>query len=153
HVRIYAARRAAGQARSGIHVLPNELVATIELGGGRFGGWGQTPDDWEWALVCAPSASSAPLVDAPEDDVVERLWAEATRFDRRLFPLADAEIVRLIRWPHAVPVIEPGYLARLRSFRQAGPIVYAGDWLVQPCIEGAVRSGETAARLLGSMVR
>jgi predicted NAD/FAD-dependent oxidoreductase len=27
--------------------------------------------------------------------------------------------------------------------------VFCGDWLVQPCVEGAVRSGAIAAGLLG----
>jgi predicted NAD/FAD-dependent oxidoreductase len=73
------------------------------------------------------------------------LWEAATAIDRRLFPLDDADVVQLIRWPHAVPAVGPGYFARVRSFVQRPPIVFAGDWLVQPCVEGAVRSGNAAA--------
>ncbi len=29
-------------------------------------------------------------------------------------------------------------------------VVFCGDWRVQPCVEGAVRSGITAARWLGT---
>jgi predicted NAD/FAD-dependent oxidoreductase len=47
-------------------------------------------------------------------------------------------------------VVDPGYHARLRRIRQSPPIVFCGDWLVQPCVEGAVRSGAIAARLLGA---
>ena len=148
HVRLYAARHAIGPARSGIHVFPNDLVATVELGGGRFGAWGEVPDDWEWALVCAPAAASAPLIDAPEEDVKARLWEAAARIDPRLFRLEDADVVQLIRWRHAVPDVRPGYHARVAGFRQQPPIVYAGDWLVQPCVEGAVRSGQAAAAAL-----
>jgi oxygen-dependent protoporphyrinogen oxidase len=148
HVRLYAARHGTGPARSGIHVFPNDVVATVELGGGRFGAWGQVPDDWEWALVCAPAAASAPLVDAPEDDVKARLWEAATRIDPRLFALDDADVVQLIRWRHAVPDVRPGYFRRLADLRQEPPIVFAGDWLVQPCVEGAVRSGQAAAAAL-----
>jgi monoamine oxidase len=45
-----------------------------------------------------------------------------------------------------VPAVGPGYFRRVRSFAQRPPIVFAGDWLVQPCVEGAVRSGIDAAR-------
>ena len=146
HVRLYAARRAAGPPRSSVHVFPNELVATAEIGGGRYGAWGEVPADWTWALVCAPGASSGPLLDAPEDEVIERLWSTAATIEPRLFDLASADVVHLIRWPHAVPAVGPGYFTRLRELRQEPPIVFAGDWLVQPCVEGAVRSGERAAR-------
>jgi predicted NAD/FAD-dependent oxidoreductase len=148
HVRLYAARRATGTMRSGIHVFPNDLVATVELGGGRFGAWGQVPDDWEWALVCAPAAASAPLLDAPVDEVQDRLWEAASAIDPRLFRLAEADVLQLIRWRHAVPDVRPGYHRRLTRLVQRPPIVFAGDWLAQPCVEGAVRSGNTAAEVL-----
>lgn len=150
HVRLYAARRSAGPPRTGIHVFPNDLVATVELGTGRDGAWGQVPDDWQWALVCAPAAGSADLVDADPDDVRRRLWTAATEIEPRLFPLEEAEVVQLIRWRHAVPDVGPGYHTRLATFRQRPPLVLAGDWLVQPCVEGAVRSGNAAAAVFGA---
>ncbi len=148
HVRLYAARQGVGPARSGIHVFPNDLVATVELGGGRFGAWGQVPDDWEWGLVCTPASASAPLLDLPEDEVNARLWDAASAIDPRLFRLDQADVVQLIRWRNAVPDVEPGYFRRVAGFNQRPPIVFAGDWLVQPCVEGAVRSGNAAAALL-----
>ena len=66
HVRLYAARPGTRADRSGIHAFPNDLVATVELGGGALGAWGQVPDDWEWALVCAPASASAALLDGPD---------------------------------------------------------------------------------------
>lgn len=149
HVRLYAARRASGQPRFGVHVFPNEEVATIEMGRGGDGGWGKIPDDVEWALVCAPSASSGPLLELDDEALKARLWSVASSIEPRLFPLADAEIVHLIRWPMAVPTVDRGYLARIRTLPQRPPIVFAGDWLVQPCVEGAVRSGERAAAAFG----
>ena len=148
HVRLYAARRGRGLARSGIHVFPNTLVATVEIGGGAFGAWGQVPADWEWALVCAPAAASTPLLDEPADSVTRRLWEAAREIDPRLFHLDDADVVQLIRWRDAVPAVGTGYFARQRGFRQAPPLVFAGDWLGQPCVEGAVRSGNAAATAL-----
>jgi predicted NAD/FAD-dependent oxidoreductase len=78
------------------------------------------------------------------------MWAAARTIDPRLFELDRADVVQLIRWQHAVPAVGPGYHRRLRQFRQRPPIVFAGDWLVQPCVEGAVRSGEAAATMFGS---
>lgn len=145
HVRLYAARHGAGPARSGIHVFPNDLVATVEIGGGRTGAWGRVPDDWCWALVCAPAASSGPLLERDPSSVTDELWSLASAIEPRLFALESADIVHLIRWTHAVPIVDPGYYARLDELPQQPPIVFAGDWLVQPCVEGAVRSGDAAA--------
>jgi oxygen-dependent protoporphyrinogen oxidase len=150
HVRLYAAHRAAGPSRTGIHAFPNDTVATVELGTGRDGAWGQVPDDWQWELICAPAATSGPLLELSDDEASDRLWTEASRIDPRIFPLDEAEIRLLVRWRHAVPVVDPGYHARLRRLHQSPPIVFCGDWLVQPCVEGAVRSGEIAARLVGA---
>lgn len=149
HVRLYAARRAEGVPRSGIHAFPNETVATVELSSGRYGAWGRVPDCWEWLLVCAPAATSGALLELPEDETRRRLWDEASLIDRRIFGLEDADVVHLIRWTHAVPIVDVGYFKRLRTLKQSPPIVFCGDWLVQPCVEGAVRSGLIAAAALG----
>lgn len=148
HVRLYAARRGDGPPRSGIHAFPNRTVATVERSRGGDGAWGAVPDDWEWQLVCAPAASSAELLGLPDEELRSRLWSEALTIDPGLFPLDKAEVSLLVRWTHAVPVVDQGYLARLAALVQRPPIVFAGDWLVQPCVEGAVRSGNAAARVL-----
>ena len=149
HVRLYAARQGDGPPRSGIHAFPNETVATVELGAGGSGSWGRVPPGWTWALVCAPAASSGRLLELPDEDLVARLWEAGSTIDDRLFPLDTAEIVHLVRWRHAVPKVGVGYFARLRRLHQRPPIVFAGDWLVQPCVEGAVRSGNAAAAVFG----
>lgn len=149
HLRLYAARLSNGAPRTGVHVFPNQTVATVEMGPGRDGAWGAVPDDWQWQLICAPAATSGPLLAMSDEDASARLWTAAFRIEPRIFPLADAEVRLLVRWQYAVPVVEPGYYARLRGLRQSPPILFCGDWLVQPCIEGAVRSGQLVARLLG----
>ena len=102
--------------------------------------------------MCAPAASSAALLDLSDSDLAERLWTAAARIDPRIFPLDSAEIVHPVRWRHAVPKVGVDYFARIASIRQAPPIVFAGDWLVQPCVEGAVRSGNAAAAIFGAGV-
>ncbi len=149
HVRLYAARQGDGPPRSGIHAFPNETVATVELGAGGAGSWGHVPVGWEWALVCAPAASSGRLLELADDELAARLWEAGAKIDRRLFPLDTAEIVHPVRWRYAVPKVGVGYFARIDRIPQRPPIVYAGDWLVQPCVEGAVRSGNAAAATFG----
>ena len=151
HVRLYLARRGDGPPRSGIHAFPNETVATVEFGAGGDGSWGRVPRGWEWALICAPAASSGRLLELPDGDLATQLWDAGSKIDGRLFPLESAEIVHVVRWRHAVPKVGVGYFARIRQIQQRPPIVFAGDWLVQPCIEGAVRSGNAAAAAFGPL--
>ena len=150
HVRMYLARHGVGPPRSGIHAFPNETVATVELGAGGDGSWGRVPPGWEWALICAPAASSGHLLELPDDELAATLWEAGSRIDSRLLPLESAEIRHLVRWRHAVPKVGVGYYSRIRRLPQRPPIVFAGDWLVQPCVEGAVRSGNAAAAAFGS---
>ena len=58
------------------------------------------------------------------------------------------------RWPEALPMFEPGHFKRLRSFangeienpKQA--LVFAGDYIGGPFVEGAFTSGVRAAERL-----
>jgi protoporphyrinogen oxidase len=68
HVRLYLARRGDGPPRRGIHAFPNETVATVEYGAGGHGAWGRVPPGWEWALICAPAASSRRLQELPHPE-------------------------------------------------------------------------------------
>src|SRR5262249_7165570 len=123
HIRLYAAREADGPPRTGIHAFPNTTVATVELGPGRDGAWGRVPDGWQWELICAPAASSDPLLARSDDEASAILWHEAKRIDPRIFPLEDAQVRLLVRWTHAVPIVDPGYYRRLAAFPQRPPIV------------------------------
>jgi len=77
------------------------------------------------------------------------LWKEAQQKCPELFSLDNADIVHPHSWTHAVPIIGKGHAKRIASYKMQAPIVFCGDWLVQPCIEGAVRSGEIAAKAFG----
>jgi oxygen-dependent protoporphyrinogen oxidase len=59
---------------------------------------------------------------------------------------------RAFRWPHALPYFDVGHIRRLSKFAggeiETGRVVFAGDYLGGPFIEGAVTSGQAAARRL-----
>lgn len=149
HVRAYLARRSDRKVpRTGLHIFPNEVVATVEHGSGGDPAWGEVPTGWEWVLLCAPSASSARLLELGDEELLDELFDAAHEATGERIAWRDYEIVHLVRWQHAVPVVDVGYYGRLAGLRPSAPIAFAGDWSDQPCVEGAVRSGYRAAALL-----
>lgn len=153
HVRVYVARRSdAPRERSALHVFPNDIVATIEQGAGGDPAWGRVPTGWHWALLCAPSASSDRLIGLADDVLLDTMFDEAAAITGERIDWRDHEIVHIVRWATAVPVVDPGYYARLDAMPTFGPIVLAGDWTDQPCVEGAVRSGVRAARFIDARI-
>jgi predicted NAD/FAD-dependent oxidoreductase len=67
-----------------------------------------------------------------------------------MFSLDQAEVVQPILWRWAVPVLAPGHYRHLAEYIRRPPVVLAGDWMNQACVEGAVRSGEAAAAAFGA---
>jgi len=66
---------------------------------------------------------------------------------------ARLKVSHVARWHEAIPVFETGSFKRLSSFVQTiedpnFPLVFAGDYLVGPCIEWAFISGSQAAERL-----
>lgn len=99
-------------------------------------------------LVClgAPAANAALIAD-PEHGVRRMLTAV-----ERIFPGMREQILRvkMYRHPYGYPVFYSGYLRHLRQFPESAlppGIALAGDYLVAPTIEGAIRSGLNAADL------
>jgi protoporphyrinogen/coproporphyrinogen III oxidase len=147
--RVYAARPAADDAAFGVHIVPPDVAFSVELYSGRHGAWGACPPDWQWGLVCAYGPASAPLLDRPADKVTRELWEAGRAVAPDMFTLEEAAVVHLIRWEWAVPTMGPGHYARMAAYTPRPPLVLAGDWLEQACVEGAVRSGEAAAAAFG----
>jgi len=48
------------------------------------------------------------------------------------------------------PIPARGHYTRRAICVPRPPLVFAGDWTHQACVEGAVRSGEAAAAVFGS---
>jgi oxygen-dependent protoporphyrinogen oxidase len=93
---------------------------------------------------------SAELLERPAAEVAGALWEAGRQFAPGLFPLEQADVTHLIRWEWAVPIMGVGHYRRLAAYARRPPIVLAGDWAYQACVEGAVRSGEAAAEAFGA---
>ncbi|MGH7448719.1 MAG: FAD-dependent oxidoreductase, partial [Longimicrobiales bacterium] len=55
----------------------------------------------------------------------------------------------VFRYDHGYTIFPPGYLGHIARFDDAwlpARVALAGDYLIAPTVEGAVRSGERAAR-------
>ena len=147
-VRVYAARACADDARFGVHILPPSDLFSVEYYSGRHGAWGACPQDWQWTLLCTYGPTCAKYLPRDRDEVIHELWGQATAITPNLFALEEADVVHYHHWEMAVPVMAPGHYHRIQNFQQKPPVVFAGDWMSEACIEGAVRSGETAAEIL-----
>lgn len=101
-------------------------------------------------VVAFPAPTiSAELAGAESGEVVERLLPGI----ERVFPGVRDRILRarVNRFPEGYTLFRPGYLRHLRAYDPASlprGIALAGDYLVAPTVEGAVRSGLRAARFL-----
>lgn len=114
---------------------------------------GLVPDDRS-LLIClgAPDANES-LVAQPEA-AVERMITAADR----VLPGIRSRIERakLYRHEDGYPLFYPGYLRHLREYplaAQTHHVMLAGDYLVSPTVEGAIRSGERAAHHLMDQLR
>jgi len=149
-VRLYAARQKAEEAKFGVHLIPPEDIFSVEYYSGRYGAWGACPPDWQWALVCAYGPASGPMLEQTEPEIKQALWQAGQATAPGLFSLEEADVIHLMRWRWAVPTMGPGHYRRLANHVHRPPVVFAGDWMREACVEGAVRSGEAAAAAFGS---
>jgi predicted NAD/FAD-dependent oxidoreductase len=92
------------------------------------------------------------MLDEPDEVVKQQLWQIGRDVAPNLYPLTEADVVHLMRWRWAVPIMAPGHYRRLVEYRNRPPVVFAGDWMREACVEGAVRSGEAAAEAFNQQV-
>jgi len=105
------------------------------------------PEGKELISIHASGWRSAELLEGDDEKIVSNLRKDAENIFGRL---ADPDWIRLYPRREAVVVPEPGHYRRMKAFlrRPRKRILYAGDWLTGSTIEGAVRSGEEAARTI-----
>ncbi|NTU78948.1 MAG: FAD-dependent oxidoreductase [Chloroflexales bacterium] len=92
-----------------------------------------------------------------DDETLARLMlADLRRLAPAYDPAPTMLFQRLYRCPEALPLFDVGHFARIERFArgeiEAGALVFAGDYLGGPFVEGAIISGEQAAgRLLAQL--
>lgn len=148
-VRVYAARQTGEDAYFGVHLLPPTDLFSVEWYSGRHGAWGACPPDWQWGLVCTYGPTCAKFLDQEPETVQRELWDQARAVCPALFTLDEADVVHYHCWKWAVPIMHPGHYRDLAVFENRPPVVLAGDYMNNACVEGAVRSGEAAAAAFG----
>jgi protoporphyrinogen/coproporphyrinogen III oxidase len=102
------------------------------------------------ALLAIPAPAVAPALYEADDQAVIRALLPA--LDQAV-PGVSRRVVscQVNRFPGGYSLFPPGQLRRLRAFRDEWlppRLALAGDYLVAPSVEGAVRSGGRAARRL-----
>jgi protoporphyrinogen/coproporphyrinogen III oxidase len=89
---------------------------------------------------------------ASDEAVCQPILAELGRLAPAYHPGKAIDLQQLYRWPEALPEFDVGHFARLQRFATGeiewGNVVFAGDYLGGPFVEGALRSGEAAAERL-----
>jgi oxygen-dependent protoporphyrinogen oxidase len=125
--------------------------ATIESG--KHPSW--EPDRDVVLLYPRPTAVTE-LLSNDDLTVRDKLLADLGRAGPSFQLIDQAPPVYVRRWEQALPEFGVGYVKRLGRFAdgeiESGRVVFAGDYLGGPSVEGAVASGQQAAsRLLGRL--
>lgn len=119
---------------AGLQILDHKDTGQVPSGAGGLG-------------IVAAGRLGAELLESTDDEAADRLTGLAERI---LGPLPSVVCRRVSRWREAVPLFPPGrYRELVRYEPRVGPALHlAGDWLASPSVEGAIRSGERAARAI-----
>ncbi|GAB4211355.1 MAG: NAD(P)/FAD-dependent oxidoreductase [Roseiflexaceae bacterium] len=108
-----------------------------------------TPAGRDGLVVHASGPASAGLLALDDAGIRAALLAELRHTVPRYDPAGDERTTRVYRWPEAVPEFDVGHFQRLRQFAEGGieppGLVFAGDYLGGPFVEGAITSGQQAA--------
>lgn len=126
---------------------PGDVVAALCIQD-RKGAWPHGAERTAIVVYPAPAAVGRILGEAPDDALAALLPAV-----ERALPGIRGRVLRarIYRLPGGASLFYPGYLGHLARFRPAwlpDRLALAGDYLVAPTVEGAVRSGLGAARRL-----
>ena len=129
------------------HTRSGSQLAAVCVQGRKLSGL--VPSGGE-ALVALPAPGAlAELWERSDDDVAEQLLAAIEAAVSGVSRRVTA--VQVTRFAQGYTLFSPGYLKQLSAFDEAwlpSGVTLAGDYLVAPTVEGAVRSGRHAARRL-----
>jgi oxygen-dependent protoporphyrinogen oxidase len=110
------------------------------------------PAGTDLVKLFASGSHGRTLCKAADDTIVSTLTEAAVDGGVDLGFGSDPALRLVRRWSEALPVFELGHLRKLQRFYsdeiESGKVVFAGDYLDGPFIEGAVTSGQKAAERL-----
>jgi protoporphyrinogen/coproporphyrinogen III oxidase len=116
----------------------------------------QVPGGCDLIKLSSSGIASGALLDQEDEVVRGRLVTDLQEAGLTYDRSRDELFYRVYRWPQALPLFDVGHFRRLKTFAggeiESGTVVFAGDYLGGPFIEGAVTSGLDAGhRLLGRL--
>jgi protoporphyrinogen/coproporphyrinogen III oxidase len=110
------------------------------------------PAGQDMVMLYPSGTASGELLKMDDAAILEGLLADLRRAGAPFLPDGSVLFHRVHRWEEAVPEFGVGSVRSLRSFARGqsehGRLVFAGDYLSAPMIEGAVSSGLLAAERL-----
>jgi oxygen-dependent protoporphyrinogen oxidase len=87
-----------------------------------------------------------------DDDAIRAILRSDLRQAGLAYDLGEELFCRTYRWRYAIPDFDVGHFKRLKQFAdgeiETGRVVFAGDYLGGPFVEGAITSGLDAAHRL-----
>ena len=121
----------------------------------------KTDEGFKFATVKAYASGDFSEIQAMSDKAAEvQLLNERSSYDSIVLARnAQPITTHFQKWPEALPIFEQGHFHKLRLFadgkieNQNDGIVFAGDYLGGPFMEGAFTSGLEAAKRLDAQLR
>jgi oxygen-dependent protoporphyrinogen oxidase len=109
----------------------------------------QVPDRQDLIELFSSGFAGQELLSEDDEAIQAKLWADLQQTGLT-HDLNDKRLsCRIYRWQQALPEFDVGHFTRLSAFVEGeiefGNIVFAGDYLGGPFIEGAITSGMQAA--------
>jgi oxygen-dependent protoporphyrinogen oxidase len=112
----------------------------------------QLPAGQELIVLYPNGAAGRRLIEQPDERIFKVLTPDL-ELAGSIYHVGDAPLFqRVYRWPQALPFFDVGHFKRLKDFHhgavESGRLVFCGDYLGGPLVEGAVSSGYQAAERL-----